>query len=166
LAAEASPPAVAAAEETTSVPALRALCVGDAADVVREAGVGDDWYAVRAGRCVGARTLDGDRQDSWKDWRRIAAGGQDVGQAPGHPSVSCLVPVDGAPEAVVGLNSLIHGGLLFVEQEVSRGNHLTVGGCAEAAGDEGVQAAKVVEDFLPRLWDTNVSAVVYILTAR
>ncbi len=66
------------------------------------------------------------------------AGGQDVCQAHGHPRVGCLVPVDGAPEAVVGLHSLIHGGLLFVKQEVYCSNHLTVGSGAEAAGDEGV----------------------------
>ncbi|MFO0007312.1 MAG: hypothetical protein ACK559_39970, partial [bacterium] len=55
LAAEGSPPAVVAtaapaafgaAEETTAGTALRALCVGLAAVVVREAGVGDHWNAV------------------------------------------------------------------------------------------------------------------------
>jgi hypothetical protein len=55
LAAEGSPPAVVAAaapaavgaaEEATAGTALRALCVGLAAVVVREAGVGDHWNAV------------------------------------------------------------------------------------------------------------------------
>ncbi len=54
MATETSPPAVtaaataafAAAEEAMAGPALRALWVGAAADVVRESGVGDDWYAV------------------------------------------------------------------------------------------------------------------------
>ncbi len=55
LAVEGSPPAVVAAaataaigaaEEATAGTALRALCVGLAAVVVREAGVGDHWNAV------------------------------------------------------------------------------------------------------------------------
>ncbi len=173
MAAETSPPAVAAAataafaaaEEATAGLALRALWVGVAADVVREAGVGDDWYAVWAGSCVRAGTLDGDRQSGWKDRQRVAAGGQDVSQAHGHPGVGCLVPVDCAPEVVVGLHSLLHGGLPFVEHEVTCSNHLTVGGGAESAGDEGVQAAKVVENFIPGLRDADVGAVVHILTA-
>ncbi len=53
--AEGSPPAVVAAaaaaaigaaEEATAGTAMRALCVGLAAVVVREAGVGDHWNAV------------------------------------------------------------------------------------------------------------------------
>ena len=55
LAVEGSPPAVVAAaataaigaaEEATASTGLRALCVGLAAVVVREAGVGDHWNAV------------------------------------------------------------------------------------------------------------------------
>jgi hypothetical protein len=57
--------------------------------------------------------------------------------------------MDSAPDVVVGLHSLVHGGLPFVEQEVACSNYLAVGGGAESAGDEGVQSAV---DFLPGTW--------------
>jgi hypothetical protein len=86
---------------------------------------------------VAARALSG----GWQDRRWFAVRGEDAREAQGHPRVGGLVTVDGAPGAAVGLHDLSHGRLLFFEQEIAGSDHL--------AGDEGVEAAKVIKDLFP-----------------
>ncbi len=85
-------------------------------------------------RQVAARALSG----GWQDRRWFAVGGEDAREAQGHHHVGGLVTVDGAPGAAVGGHDLSHGRQDSFEQEFAGGDHL--------AGDEGVEAAKVINN--------------------
>jgi len=102
--AAAATAAAIAKNRSTTIPALRALCLGAASAVGGEAEARDDRDAARRGGSVAARALSG----SWQDRRWFAVGGEDAREAQGHPRVGGLVTVDGAPGVAVGLHDLSH----------------------------------------------------------